>query len=97
MKRETEHPGLQDLRARIGAVDAELIRLLAERFGLVDELAAIKRAEGVPVEDPAREQALCRQYEAICGREGFDAETAKRIFHAIFAESKARQRRARGE
>lgn len=88
---------LAELRTGIGAVDEALIRLLSKRFELVDRLAEIKRAEGVPIEDPERERALCRQYEALCARETLDAETAKRIFHAIFAESKARQREARGE
>jgi len=88
---------LDALRAEIGAVDQALIRLLAQRFELVDRLADVKSRAGVPIEDPARETSLCRLYESICAREGFDAESAKRIFHAIFAESKARQERARDE
>lgn len=86
---------LAGLRERIGRVDAALIELLHRRFLLVDRLGALKKEAGVPVEDPERERALCAQYESICEQEGFDAETAKRIFHAIFRESKARQRQAR--
>ena len=86
---------LARLRRGIGALDADLIRVLANRFALVDRLAEIKREQGIPIEDAARERTLCRLYESICAREGFDPESAKRIFHAIFAESKERQRAAR--
>ena len=85
---------LRQLRAEIGGLDEAMIKLLCQRFELVDRLGQLKRELGAPVEDADRERALCAQYEAICEREGFDADTAKRIFHAIFRESKARQRRA---
>ena len=97
MSAEPAGQELASLRAGIGAVDEALIRLLAKRFELVDQLAQIKRAQGIEVEDPAREQALCTLYESICRREGFDAEAAKRIFHVIFRESKERQRRAESQ
>ena len=49
---------LGPLRAQLDEVDAELIRLLARRAGLVQEIWAWKQAHGVPRVDPAREAEL---------------------------------------
>jgi chorismate mutase len=50
--------GLDELRARIDAVDDELIEALARRARLVDEVAALKRAHGLGLRDVDREQAI---------------------------------------
>ena len=49
---------LQPLRAQLDEVDAELIRLLARRAGIVQEIWAWKQANGVPRIEPARETEL---------------------------------------
>jgi chorismate mutase len=49
---------LQPLRAQLDEVDAELIRLLARRAGIVQEIWAWKQVNGVPRIDPARETEL---------------------------------------
>jgi chorismate mutase/prephenate dehydrogenase len=49
---------LQPLRAQLDEVDAELIRLLARRAGIVQEIWAWKQANGLARIDPARESAL---------------------------------------
>jgi chorismate mutase len=51
-------PRVQEARARISAVDGELVALLNERLELVRELHAYKRAQGYAMVDPAREQLL---------------------------------------
>ena len=45
-------------RAHIDALDRQLVELLAERRGVVGELAAIKRAAGVPIRDDGREARM---------------------------------------
>lgn len=49
---------LEALRGKLDEVDAELIRLLARRAGVVQEIWAWKQAHGVPRIDPAREAEL---------------------------------------
>ncbi len=45
-------------RARISAVDRELLDALNRRVALVAELHAHKRQQGYPMRDPAREQTV---------------------------------------
>lgn len=49
---------LKDKRAQLDELDAELIRLLARRASIVDEIWAWKRANAVERIDPAREAEL---------------------------------------
>lgn len=49
---------LDGLRARIDALDSQLVRLLNERASLVVEVGKIKRDTGMPIYAPHREQAV---------------------------------------
>lgn len=49
---------LQELRREIDAVDDQLVALLADRAALVREVWALKRAVGLPLSDPSREEAI---------------------------------------
>jgi chorismate mutase len=51
-------PSVQAARARISALDGELVALINQRLGLVRELHAYKRAQGYPMVDSAREALL---------------------------------------
>lgn len=60
---------LKEKRAQLDELDAELIRLLARRASIVDEIWAWKQANGVERIDPAREvelrERLLGQAEAL--------------------------------
>ena len=47
---------LASLRRRIDEIDAQIFSLFTERMLVSDEIAAVKRAEGREILDPAREQ-----------------------------------------
>ena len=47
---------LASLRKRIDEIDGQIFSLFAERMLVSDEIAAVKRAEGREILDPAREQ-----------------------------------------
>jgi chorismate mutase/prephenate dehydratase len=49
---------LPGLRGEIDAVDAELTRLFVRRMQVAGRIGALKRSAGLPVLDPAREQAV---------------------------------------
>jgi chorismate mutase/prephenate dehydrogenase len=55
---------LTQLRARIAALDLEIVRLAAERFALVREVGETKRAEGLPVRSFAAEADVVARYRA---------------------------------
>ncbi|HWB01519.1 MAG TPA: prephenate dehydratase [Verrucomicrobiales bacterium] len=49
---------LEDLRKKIDALDAELLRLLNDRADLVHEIGVIKKAQGLQIYAPEREEAV---------------------------------------
>jgi chorismate mutase len=51
-------PTVQAARARISALDAQLVALLNERLAVVRELHAHKRAQGYAMVDAGRERRL---------------------------------------
>ncbi len=82
---------MNDLRAEIDRIDEELAHLFARRMEIVGEIAACKRAQGAPVFDPLREQAILGHVAEMVGPDY--AEDAQRLFAATFEISKARQQR----
>jgi chorismate mutase len=84
---------IERLRARIQALDEGAIRLLAERFRMVEELGRLKDCAALPIEDGRREAALREHYLAVAAREGIDPTIVQRIFDAVWRESKRAQAR----
>jgi chorismate mutase/prephenate dehydratase len=52
---------IADYRARISAADDEVLAAVNRRLGLVAELHAHKRRQGLPVHDAAREEDVVRR------------------------------------
>ncbi|MEW2358255.1 chorismate mutase [Spirillospora sp. NPDC029432] len=87
---------LEDVRARIDAVDGELVRLLAERQGLVKAAAAFKEDEGA-VRAPGRVEqvvALARERAVAAGLEPAVAEAVWRAMVGAFIELELDEHRA---
>ena len=55
---------LADIRAKIDALDTQLLRLLNERADLVYEVGVLKRKDGVAIYAPEREEQLLRALTA---------------------------------
>jgi chorismate mutase len=53
-----------DYRAQISAADRELLAAINKRLALVRALHEHKRAEGIPLRDPAREEQLVVELQA---------------------------------
>jgi len=51
---------LSELRARIDAIDGDLLRLLNERVAVAKEIGILKTREGLPVYSPEREESVLR-------------------------------------
>ena len=86
-------PSLDAVRARIDALDAELLRLVDERAGLAGEVAKAKRAAGEGGQfglRPAREAQLLRRLLAM-PRQGAGAALTVRLWRELMADSLARQ------
>ena len=84
-------------RAAIDAVDHALLDLVARRRALVAGLFAHKRASGLPLVDPEREQALLADRRAAAERLGVPGALAEQIFRALLEVSHAQAEAGAGE
>ncbi|HET9940150.1 MAG TPA: prephenate dehydrogenase/arogenate dehydrogenase family protein [Candidatus Eisenbacteria bacterium] len=76
---------LAQLRARIAALDTEIVRLAAERFALVREVGETKRAEGVPVRSFTAEADVIARYRAAAREKGLPEGFAERLALQLIA------------
>ena len=86
-------PSLDAVRARIDAVDAELLRLVDERASLAREVAEAKRAAGEGGKlglRPAREALLLRRLLAAPGRSA-SAQLTVRLWRELISDNLAQQ------
>lgn len=86
---------LADLRARIAAVDAELVALVARRLALARDVGAAKRAAGLPVRSFGTEAEVLARFREEAGRHGLDPRLAGRLAHQLISASVQLQEEAR--
>lgn len=84
-----ENAELKRLRGEIDRVDTELVTLLNERLQLVDAIGALKRGQGLPVRDEAREAELLARIRAQAGE---NAAAAEAVYQMILLISRERER-----
>jgi 3-deoxy-7-phosphoheptulonate synthase/chorismate mutase len=87
-------PELRRLRARMDRLNRRLAAVLQERARLADEIGALKRRQGLPAADPAREREMLAAVLDGAPR-GFAREDLERIFKVVFRTSRARVEAAR--
>ena len=78
---------LDELRARIAAVDAALIDLVATRLALARDVGDAKRAAGLPVRNYATESEVLARFHALAARAGLDDRLAERISELLIGEA----------
>jgi chorismate mutase len=86
-------PSLEEIRRRIDAIDAELLRLVDERAGLANSVAEAKRAAGDGDKfglRPAREAQLVRRL-LDTPRQGAGAALTVRLWRELISDSLAKQ------
>ena len=77
---------LAGYRARIDALDDQLIRLLAERFEITKAVGAHKAEVGLPPADPGREAEQVARLRAIAEDAGMDPAFSEQVFRLIVDE-----------
>jgi chorismate mutase / prephenate dehydrogenase len=82
---------LADLRAKIAAVDAELLQLVARRLALAADVGAAKRAAGQPVRSFGTEAEVLARFRDGAARLGFDEALAERLAHYLIGAAVRRQ------
>ena len=79
---------LTDYREKINAIDDQILALFLQRMDLAAQVAAYKKANGLPVLHPAREQAVL---------EAPMDEYARQLFAQLMALSRAYQQQLGAE
>lgn len=79
---------LNDIRVEIDRIDSELVPLLKERMNCSLKVAEIKRAEGLPIYHPAREQAIL---DKVCDMGGEFGSYISAVYREIMGVSKEAQ------
>lgn len=74
---------LSNLRTRLDRVDRDLIALLAERHGIIQEVAHYKASGDARLFDPIREQEILDRLGAIAREHGLDAHFVASLFEKI--------------
>ena len=83
---DTPDEVLAGYRARIDALDNQLMRLLAERFEITKAVGAHKAEVGLPPADPGREAEQVARLRAIAEEVGMDPAFSEQVFRLIVDE-----------
>lgn len=81
---------LEESRAALDAVDRELVRLFEQRMHIVRDVAAYKRAHGLPVLDRSREAQVLDSRTAMLTDERLTG-SVRTLFEQLMALSRAEQ------
>ena len=87
---------LRHHRQRIDALDDEIVRLLAERYAIVEQVAAIKAEHGIPSVLEDRVQEVIERNAATATALGLDPDLVRRLCRVIIDEACAMEDRICG-
>jgi chorismate mutase/prephenate dehydrogenase len=85
---EDKAPRLRPLREQIDALDRQVLELLARRMEIVREVALVKKSEGVPIRDFARERAVLDDRRARAAGLGLPEAPIESIYRQIMLASR---------
>jgi chorismate mutase len=91
MTKDEALASLAHCRGRIDILDRRLLALLNERTRIVEEIAEAKRAAGLAVQEPAREEEVFRNI-AEHNSGPLPEDASRRIFETILREMRVIQR-----
>ncbi|MHB1313241.1 MAG: chorismate mutase [Gemmatimonadaceae bacterium] len=84
-------PTLTTLRARLEAIDGELIALLVRRMEVARAVGAHKRAHGLATLDAAREAQVVSAAARLARDAGLPEEEVRQVFWQVVAMSRRAQ------
>ena len=90
-----EEEKIHALRARIDAVDQEILVLLARRSALGNAIGSGKRELGLPILQPEREASLLAARERQARALGLDPGWVRQLFEAVLTASRSSQQATR--
>ena len=88
-------PNLEDLRKQLGAIDREIIALLARRQDISAQVGKVKHDAGVPSRDFAQEVRVVGRARDQAEKAGLPGDLAENIVRLLINASLSRQERVR--
>jgi len=82
---------LEDLRRKIDETDTKIVRLIAERIRIAQEIGKEKKKQGKQVEDSEREKRVLEKVRSIAQEEKISQEDIESIYRQIVTVSKSVQ------
>lgn len=82
---------LEDLRKKIDETDAKIVKLIAERVRIAEEIGKEKKRKQGQVEDRKREEIVLENVRSIAQQEGISQEDVESVYRQIIAICKGRQ------
>ncbi len=80
---------LEDLRKKIDETDAKVVRLLAERMKIAEEIGKEKKEQRKQVEDKGREEIVLENVRSIARKENLSPESIESIYRQIITVAKS--------
>jgi chorismate mutase/prephenate dehydratase len=84
---------LEDLRKKIDDTDASIVKLIAERMRIAQEIGAEKKKRGKQIDDREREKRVWENIKSIARDENISQEVIERIYKQIVTACKRTQGR----
>jgi len=82
---------LETLRKQLDDIDERLIRLLARRLAVCEEIGVVKQAHGLPIAQPDRVTAVKRRIASLAKHHGIDSRFAVKVYDLIIREACRRE------
>lgn len=77
------NPQLLQLRDQIDIVDAQLVKLLGQRFGLTAKVGVLKKETGLEARDPERERLQICKVRKLATDSGVDPDFIENLFQTM--------------
>jgi len=84
---------LEDLRRKIDETDANIVKLIAERMRIAQEIGEEKKKQGKRIDDKEREKRVWENIKSIARDENISQEVIKSVYKEIVAACKRTQGR----
>jgi len=91
--RPAGRPEITGLRRSLDEVDSGIVRLIAQRGGLIADIARLKESSTSAIQDADREQRVLDGVESVAADLGVSASLVRRIFRELISDSVAQQAR----
>ncbi len=80
---------LEELRKKIDEADRKIVRLIAERIRIAEEIGGIKKQQGKQIEDTSREQIVLNNITEVAREENLNPDDVTRLYRQIMSMAKS--------